>query len=92
VGGLVVGVKSKEIMERREVSLFGFKVNSSNEESTRSYRRLGRLQSIAIVSFSDCSLKKLKESLLQQRERLEDQIAVIRIQQEDEERVKRGSS
>jgi hypothetical protein len=52
---------------------------------------MARLQSMVIVQFSDYSLKKLKETLLQQRERLEDQIAVIRIQQEDEERVKRGS-
>jgi len=71
VGGLTVGVKSKEIMERWE--------------QRKKYEELSPHGKIA-------DLKKLRENLILQREKLEDQIAVIRIQQEDEQRVKRDTS
>jgi hypothetical protein len=58
------------------------------------YRRMGNLQSTVFQSRSrelTFSLRKLRETLLQQRERLEEKIAVIRVQAEDAGQQKKQS-
>lgn len=89
VGGLYVGAKSKDIMESREVFVLIVISNGSDGKHTKVYPLRERLQSKVFTCVVNDSLKKLRKTLLQQRERLEDQIAMIRVQSEDEERRKR---
>jgi hypothetical protein len=49
VGGLTLGVKSKEIMERWEVSRFISVVDGSNGNNMINCRLMGRLQSMIVV-------------------------------------------
>jgi hypothetical protein len=68
--------------------------NCSNGGSMITYRRMGNLQSTVFQSRSrelTFSLRKLRETLLQQRERLEEKIAVIRVQAEDAGQQKKQS-
>jgi hypothetical protein len=51
VGGLTMGVKSQEIMERREVGRFISVVDASNGRNMKNCRLMGRLQSMMISEF-----------------------------------------
>jgi len=83
IGGLYIGAQSKDFMQNWEVCILVFYTYRSNERNTKVCRRRVKLQSKVPSFIVNCSLKKLRETLLQQRERLEDQIAVVRIQAED---------
>src|SRR5438046_6125815 len=89
IGGLYIGAQSKEFMQNWEVCTLNFRTYKSNESNIKVYRRKGKLPSKIPCCIVNCSLRKFGKTLQQQRERLEDQIAVIRIQAEDEARKRR---
>ena len=91
IGGLYIGAQSKEIMQNWEVCTLTFHTYKSNESNIKVYQRKGKLRSKISCCIVNCSLRKFRKTLLQQRERLEDQIAVIRIQAEDDAHKRRST-
>ena len=69
-----------------------YEADCSNESSMKAWIPTENSQSTVVRDGCvDDSLRKLRESLLQQRERLEDRIAVIRAQSEDMKQRKNQS-
>ena len=80
VGGLYIGVKSNDFMDMRE---------RRKQYDAMSFDAKLQEYSLLYVLLT-CSLQKLRQSLLEKKARLEEQIAVIRVQQEYEEHNKRS--
>ena len=90
IGGLYIGAQSKDFMQNWEVCTLAICTYRSNERNTKVCRRRAKLQSTVPCFIINASLRKFRETLLQQRGRLEDQIAVVRIQAEDKSHKRRS--
>lgn len=83
IGGLYIGAQSKTFMQNWEVCTLVICILTEATKEIQKSVDGGQNCRVPVPCFKvNASLRKLRETLLQQRERLEDQIAITRIQAE----------
>lgn len=91
LGGLYVGFMSREVMDNNAVSHRGIALTEATEGVRKHVYRSKNRRVSQGVFVTNGSLKMFRAKLLEQRERLEDQIILVRLQEENERRRKRPS-